>query len=75
MVLRVDLKKTDHELSGEIASRCSHLGVIRSVKIHRNPSPFALIETASRIETLEVAGEYGGSAFGSSALIHLEQEG
>ena len=74
-MLQVDLKKSDQELSKEIAIRCSGLGVVKSVKIHREPSAFALIEMATHMQTLELAGQYGGSAFGSSALVHLEQGG
>jgi hypothetical protein len=74
-MLQVDLKKTDRELAQIIATRCAGLGVVKSVKVHRDPSPFALIEMASRYESLELAGQYGGSTFGTSALVHLEQEG
>lgn len=74
-MLRVDLKKTDRELVQIITARCSSLGVVKTVRVHRNPSPFALIDMANHNQTLELAGQYGGSAFGNSALVHLEQEG
>jgi hypothetical protein len=75
IMLQVDLKKSDQELSREIATRCSGLGVVKSVKVHRDPTPFALVEMASHYESLELAGQYGGSVFGNSALVHLEQIG
>jgi hypothetical protein len=74
MTLKVDLKKTDRELSQYITTRCSDFGNVRSVTIHRDPTPFALVVMTNRMETLELAGQYGGSSFGGSALIHLEQE-
>jgi hypothetical protein len=74
-MLQVDLKNTDQELSRVITRRCSGFGDVRSVKIHRSPTAFALVEMATHHQTLELAAEYGGSAFGSCALVHLEQEG
>ena len=74
MPLQVDLKKTDQELSRDITARCSGLGVVRSVKIHRDPANFALIKMATHDETVKLAGQFGGSAFHNSALVHLEQE-
>jgi len=74
-VLQVDLNKTDRELGQFVAARCSGFGIVRSVKIHRTPTPFALVEMGTHHDTLELAAQHGGSAFGSCALIHLEQEG
>ena len=73
-MLQIDLTLTDRELSMFIAVRCSEVGTVRSVKIHRRPKPFALVEMASHDETLELAAQYGRSAFGSCVLVHLEQE-
>ena len=73
-MLQVDLTKTDQELSAVITARCSGFGIVKSVKIHRSPTLFVLVEMASLSATLELAAQYGGSAFGSCALIHLEQE-
>jgi len=74
MPLQVDLTQSDLELSQYITARCSGFGIVRSVQIHRDPTPFALVEMITRNVTLELAGEYGGSVFGSAALIHLELE-
>jgi hypothetical protein len=49
-------------------------GFVKSVQIHRSPKTFALIEMATHMQTYEVAGRYGGSTFGSCALIHLERK-
>jgi hypothetical protein len=71
-VLTVDLKMTDLELSQVIQSRCSEFGLVNSVKIHRDPTPFAMVEMGSHYQALELAGQYGGSMFGTSVLVHLE---
>jgi hypothetical protein len=73
-MLQVDLKKDDRELVQIITAHCAGVGVVKAVKIHRDPSPFALVDMADHYQTLELAGAYGGSAFGTSALIHLEQQ-
>jgi hypothetical protein len=73
-VLPVDLKKTDRELSLDIQSRCGDFGLVKSVKIHRDPTPFAMVEMGSHYQALELAGQYGGSMFGTSVLVHLDQE-
>jgi len=72
--LAVDLAKPDHELAEIIKLLCAGFGNVRSVEIHRSPTPFALVSMATHTQTLELAGQYGGSAFGQSALIHLEQQ-
>lgn len=70
----MDLSKTDWELTQLIAARCSAFGLVKSVKLERQPTPFALIEMSTHHEMLELAAEYGGSAFGNCALVHLEQQ-
>jgi RNA recognition motif. (a.k.a. RRM, RBD, or RNP domain) len=72
-VLQVDLARSDAELAEILKQRCAGFGDVRSVKIHRSPTNFALVEMATHYQTLEVAAQYGGSAFGSCALVHLEQ--
>ncbi|MDB5809334.1 MAG: hypothetical protein JWN94_1456 [Betaproteobacteria bacterium] len=73
-MLEVDLDGADVVVEREIAENCSVYGHVASVKLHRQPSPFALIEMAQREQTYDVAAEYGGSAFGTSALVHLMQK-
>jgi len=73
-VLQVDLKKTDRELSRDIAARCSNLGIVRSVKIHRNPANFAVVKMTTHDETVKLAEQYGGSTYHNGVLVHLEQE-
>ena len=74
IVLQVDLSKTDRELTQLIAARCSDFGIVKSVKLQREPTPFALIEMSTHQEMLELAAQYGGSAFGTCALVHLKQQ-
>ena len=70
-MLEVELGVPDPNLKRAITETCNRIGHVRSVKVHRDPSPFALIEMAEREQTYEVAARYGGSAFGTSALVHL----
>ena len=70
-MLEVDLDSSDTIVERSILERCSAHGRVTSVKVHRDPSPFALIEMSRREQTYEVAAQYGGSAFGTSALVHL----
>jgi hypothetical protein len=70
-MLEVDLDGSDSIVERSIMQSCSAYGRVASVKVHRDPSPFALIEMARREQTYEVAAQYGGSAFGTSALVHL----
>ena len=74
IVLHVDLKKTDRELSRDITARCSSFGVVRSVKVHRDPTTFALIKMVSHDDTLKLTGQYGVSTYHNVALVPLEQE-
>lgn len=70
-MLEVDLDSPDLNVERSITQSCSVYGRVASVKVHRQPSPFALIEMSKREQTYEVAAQYGGSAFGTSALVHL----
>jgi hypothetical protein len=74
VVLQVDLNKADRELAEYITLRCSGFGNVVSVNIHREPTPFALVEIANHAQSLDVAAQYGGSMFGTSVLIHLQQQ-
>ncbi len=70
-MLEVDLDAPDLTLELSIAKTCAAFGRVVSVKVHRKPSPFALVEMAQREQAYEVAAAYGGSGFGTSALVHL----
>jgi hypothetical protein len=70
-MLEVDLDSPDMVVERAITESCSVYGRVAWVKVHREPSPFALIEMSRREQTFEVAAQYGGSAFGTSALVHL----
>jgi len=73
-MLQVDLNETDQELAQVVREAVSTFGRVTSVDIHRHPSPFALVQMAQHMQTLELAAQVGGSAFGTSVLIHLGQK-
>ena len=70
-MLRIDLGAHDRDIGEIVARSCAQFGTILSVRFHRTPSPFALVEMKTRDETNQLAFEYGGSVFGNSVLIHL----
>jgi hypothetical protein len=71
-MLKVDLGTHDYALAGAVAQECTRIGPVKSVRVHRDPAPFALIEMVRREHAYEVAFQFGGSMFGNSVLIHLE---
>ena len=70
-MLEVDLEGNDMIVERSITESCSVHGRVASVKVHRQPSPFAVIEMSRREQTYAVAARFGGSAFGTAALVHL----
>ena len=73
-MLEVDLNEPDQSIERVVAESCKQFGRVTSVKIHRTPSAFALVEMTTREQTSELAASYGGSAFGTCVLIHLQQK-
>lgn len=73
-MLEVDLNVTDLQVGESVAQRCAEFGKVTAVKVHRTPSAFALVEMTTREQTNELAASYGGSTFGTCALIHLQQK-
>jgi hypothetical protein len=73
-MLQVDLKATDQKVRQIIVEKCTKFGRVKSVKLHRTPTAFALVEMSTRDQTNELAAKYGGSVFGTCALIHLEHK-
>jgi len=71
-MLQVDLDVPDFHIEQFIKKSCSEVGRVTSVRIHRSPSPFALIDMARREQTHALTSRFGGSAFGTCALVHLE---
>ena len=57
-----------------IKERCSAFGQVASVEVHREPSPFALVEMSRRDQTEKIASQYQGSIFGSAALVRLKHK-
>ena len=72
-MLKVDLNDSDYHIKQFITHTCSAFGRVTSVRMHRSPSPFALIEMATREQTYDLSFNFGGSTFGSCVLVHLEQ--
>jgi hypothetical protein len=57
-----------------ITKRCSAYGKVASVEVHREPSPFALVEMSRPDQTEKVASQYQGSIFGNAALVRLKHK-
>ncbi len=72
-MLLVDLDVPDFQIEQSIKNNCAKLGTVRLVRIHRTPAPFALIHMATDKQTHELSSRFGGSTFGTCALVHLEQ--
>ena len=72
-MLQVNLNVSDFEIAQLVKDICSAVGYVRSVKVHRTPVPFALIEMPRREQIYDLAARFGGSTFGTCALVHLEQ--
>ena len=72
-MLQVNLDDSDFEIAQYIKGVCSPIGRVTSVRVHRSPVPFALIELSRREQTYELAARFGGSTFGTCALVHLGQ--
>jgi hypothetical protein len=71
-MLQADLNAHDYHVARAVSEACARFGRISSVRIHRKPAPFALIEVANREHAYELAFRFGGSMFGNCVLIHLE---
>jgi hypothetical protein len=72
-MLQVNLAEPDKQIARRITGHCCKYGTVVSVAVHRSPTPFALVEMANHMQTLELAGSCRGSTFGTSVLIHLRQ--
>ena len=72
-MLQLNLNVPDQILERAIAKVCAPVGHALSVKVRRLPSVYALIEMSKREQADELAVKFGGSTFGSHALIHVEQ--
>ena len=71
-MLQADLNANDYRVAHAVTDTCARFGNISSVRVHRKPAPFALVEMASREQAFELAAQFGGSMFGTSVLVHLE---
>ena len=72
-MLQLDLREPDVLLEWTIAKICARFGKVNSVKLHRAPTVFALIEMSTRAETFELVARLGGSTFGVQAIVHVQQ--
>jgi hypothetical protein len=70
----VDFKRTDQELSQDISNQCSEFGVVNSVKIHRGPKQFAIVEMATHEAALNLSAHFRRTSIGNGVLIYLEQK-
>ena len=70
-MLKLDLGTHDREIGELVSQHCAKFGAVLSARVHRTPSPFALVEMKTRDETDRLAIEFGGSVFGNCVLIHL----
>jgi hypothetical protein len=73
-MLQVDLNDGDEKIAQFITAQCFGLGEVVSVTVHRSPTPFAVVLMARLRSATEFKKQYGGSTFGNSVLIHLEQK-
>jgi hypothetical protein len=71
-MLQVNLDENDYRVARAVIDACTRFGVVTAVRVHRQPSPFALIDMLEREHAFELAAQFGGSMFGKSVLIHLE---
>ena len=72
-MLQLDLREPDVLLEWTIAKICARFGKVISVRLHRAPTVFALIEMCTRAETFELVARLGGSTFGVQAIVHVQQ--
>ena len=72
-VLQLDLREPDVLVERTIADICARFGKVISVRLHRAPTVFALIEMSTRAETFELVARLGGSTFGVEAIVHVQQ--
>ncbi len=73
-MLRVNLAASEQQIAGFITGLCVSFGKVMSVKIHRLPLPFALVEMSSPMQTQQLTSRLGDSAFGTVALVRLAHE-
>jgi hypothetical protein len=71
-MLQADLNAHDFYVSRAVTLAAARFGAVKSVRVHRKPEPFALVEMVNREHAYELAFQLGGSMFGNSVLIHLE---
>ena len=72
-MFQVDLDAPDIQIEHSIKLNCSKFGRIRSIRIHRSPSAFAVIQMTENEQARELTSKFGGSAIGSYALVHLKR--
>jgi len=71
-MLQADLNAHDYYVARAVTLASARFGPVKSVRVHRNPAPFALVEMVNREHAYELAFHLGGSMFGNSVLVHLE---
>ena len=67
-MLKADLNDHDYYVVRAVSLASARFGAVKSVRVHRKPAPFALVEMASREQAFELAAQFGGSIFGPTGL-------
>ncbi len=72
------ISDSDAALRQQVAEQCSKCGLVKRVQLCRTgndqPYSYVLVEMLNREQTYEVAYAFGGSTFGTCALIHLKEK-
>jgi hypothetical protein len=70
----VDMTRCDREISQLIFERCASSSIVRSVKIHRHPRPFALVELSNQHEASKLGAQYRRPPINDCVLIYLKHK-
>ncbi len=70
-MLQVDPAMSDDELSVIVTQSCINIGIVRSVKIHRQPKFFALVDMATPDDSKKLAAQFGRAPIGTGVLLPL----
>ena len=72
-MLQVNLDDHDSQIEQSLKQHYYNFGGVRLVRIHRTSARFAMIHMATSKQTNELSSRFGGSTFGTCALVHLKQ--
>jgi len=69
MIQPIAASMSDSELASGVAAYCANAGVVHSVRIHRGPRPFVLVDMNTPAAAHKLAAQYGRPPIGLSVLI------